>query len=435
MHVSMVIQLIESFQKLNIHFTWSMSLARPLSPFEYFFVTGTHCVQLAAVLESKEACDYLVEKLKKNVLGLRVKTDYRHLIALKNPEIKVHKLPDFFPSLEHACIWTWQNTTPDIRECMGSIAANDRTVVLNLNHTCGDGGYLKMIIDRAFGDLPDLDVDLPDAGESLFEKQIANAKSGYKFVLEDDQLTHIFPHRTMEHPPHTPAHYITFSSDAKRLSCYDPKTKKCNGLTETLWISEMLAACAFNGKVGPFGTSTCVDLRPHMGKPATWVNCNTFSNITVQCPPITPDQTLGDMQKLTRKDFSEKLKAGVIFDYLKGIREYQIDRMGKIAPPPGIGIEVTNVGPVMLKRPVTDIWMQQTMKSTWTEGTMSLLSYSIMDETGRNDVVTRLRFSPTSVRRERAEQISKAILHIAQHVPLSAPIWAIMSDIAPFFRE
>ena len=408
-----------------------MAVARPVSATERFHISANLMVQLAMELESPKYVKEAVEALQRGVVGLRLKTDGVNLISRPVNE-NVYQLPSSLSCARHAASHMAKHHTLPLNECLASVGCNDRFVVLNCNHACADGGFLLHILSH-WRDHTGLDSQFPTTAFDVFP-ETNDMKGPFEWALGLDKIAGIKGERTGKNGDDSVlADHVTAIVPAKSLQCY--RGGKCQGLTDTLWAGLSLAVNASSHKWSEFGVKTCYDLR-RMTNPSDvkWSLCNHFCGIVIVPQIVDEDMTLGEFRQEFRKAFNTQLKNNGPLGFIGWLKNLQGPRLSPVEVD-GPTAEVTNVGPVMLKRPVTDIWMQQTMKSTWTEGTMSLLSYSIMDETGRNDVVTRLRFSPTSVRRERAEQISKAILHIAQHVPLSAPIWAIMSDIAPFFRE
>ena len=404
---------------------------RPIKATERFHIGANLMVQLAMELESPAYVREAVEALQRGVIGLRLKTDGSNMIA-RPLDDRVFQLPASLDSARHAASHMAKHHTLPLSDCLASIGCNDRFVVLNCNHSCADGGFLLHIL-KHWRDGTGLDVQFPTTADDLFP-EIARMKGPFQWDIGVSKVAGIKDEVTgMQGDDRVLADHVTSITPAKELQCY--KNGKCVGLTETLWASLSLAVNTSAGKWSEFGVKTCYDLR-RMTNPADvkWGLCNHFSGLAVAPKNVNMEMTLDEFGREFREAFKEQVKKRTPLDFIGWLGAARPVKFG----PPGVSgptAEVTNVGPVRIERPVKDIWMQQTMKSTWTEGTLSLLSYSIIDGMERNDVVTRLRFSPTSVRRERVEEILRAVLHIARNVPASEPISAVVKEITPFFKK
>jgi hypothetical protein len=177
-----------------------MAISRPLSPFEQVFLPSKLYCHTVMVLESKSARDELITRLKSQILGLRLKTDGRSFISVPNPKIPVYPLPPFFPSHEQAVLWVWHHAIPPQTEALGSIAADDTTVILNLHHIIDGGGYNKVILDHIFGDkIGEPDSVLPISNQDILARQFVSAPPGI-WIFVDKILTRLFPTRTSLKP-------------------------------------------------------------------------------------------------------------------------------------------------------------------------------------------------------------------------------------------
>jgi hypothetical protein len=385
-----------------------MALRRRIYPFEQMFVPSNIFCQLAMVVESKADAATLVDRLRERIIGLRLRLDGYDFVQIPKPATKVHRLPDNFPDLEKACIWTWQHTSPNTSACLASLCANDDTVILNVHHQVSDGGYFKTILDHIFDDkLAGADAVFPIASEAIFADELARRETGGPIVFADPALTHVFPNRVSPRSDNPPAHYVSFACPPASLTCYNETTKKCHGLTDHLWASEILAATAFNGKILTVGAGTNIDLRQFFAKPVTWANCSNFAVVTATLPSLSRDETYGQLCARLRASFAENVAKRKFIDYMKGIPAW-ITRTG--VGPPGVGIEITNIGAIKLKRPFRDAWIQQATDENTVKGVFSLQSASCLPpDGGPVDVVQRLRYAPSEVNEREAMLIAKFI--------------------------
>jgi hypothetical protein len=385
-----------------------MAISRPLSPMERIFVSGSLVCQVGMTVENKAARDFLIERLKTHVLAFRLTTDERVFHVNPTPSIPVHPLPDGFPSLEHACIYTSRYFTPPKSVALGSIAANDTTVILNVNHVCLDGGYAKLIVQHIFDDkLPEAPAGLPIAGESVFASQLAGIESTSKIVFVDDSLTRIYPSPTDQRPRGSPARYVTFPVEPASLPVFDKKTGKLRGLTDHMWASEILAASAFNGTLGNVGTCTCLDLRQFFPTQPTWEHCLAFACVIARGEKAALGRRFGDLSRSLRESFQAKIRAKDYLNYLAGSSAFLEGRPDP--PPPGVGVELTNVGAVTVVKPFVDVWMQQTSDEDSVKGIISLQSSQLVKGKEAGPLVQRCRYAPSELDDREARIITKMI--------------------------
>ena len=209
-----------------------------------------------------------------------------------------------------------------------------------------------------------------------------------------------------------PAQSRTIYIQSKDLQCYNKKTKKCDGLTESLWTSLCLSAMSINKKLSNFGCSTCSNIRG-FGNSKVLNNldvCNCYSAITVKTK-AREDATIEEIGRELRNDFKKKYNDESLFAYLKALGG-NIPVLGL----KGVGTEITNVGPIPIKKPVVDCHLGILMNSDFTESVISLMGSSVISSE-KNEIALRLRYGPNKVSEEEATKIAKRIVHLMKNVP------------------
>ena len=104
---------------------------------------------------------------------------------------------------------------------------------------------------------------------------------------------------------------------------------------------------------------------------------------------------------------------GNLKTYLK--MDFSKNKKIELNPKNGCGVELTYTGPVQFKEPIVDIWNGHSMNVR--SSTISLMGFSIVDEKGKNEIVTRLRFPPNVFDYEEALNMSKSIEFCLKNIP------------------
>ena len=151
-----------------------MSLSRSIFPSENWYLLSRSMCQMGLEIDKPSNVSKIVDKFSKLAYCLKMKTDGHHLIRTDEP-VDVLEIPKSINSCMDAVTWAQQKTTPDFSKRLGTISANDRFVVVNLNHVAADGGYIKNLLTTVFEDDPSMTENLsplPLPLEHFFQKQI-----------------------------------------------------------------------------------------------------------------------------------------------------------------------------------------------------------------------------------------------------------------------
>ena len=394
---------------------------RPIAENEkWYFLSKTIC-QMSLQVEKPSFVPGIVEKLKNRTLGLKIKFDGKNFIRV-NDEIDVLKLPSSVSTAEEASEWSRKHFFPDFSKRLATIAANDNFISLTVNHAVGDGGYLKNLLNSLSDPYYDNSAEekLPIPLESYFEDRIRDAETkGVKVVDNDLSLTRAL---TAERKPdarieNALTRSILFRIDSKDLQCYNQQIKAPKSLTEYLWTSICLSAMAFNKKVSDFGCCTWVDTRSFLpkNKQKSLDICNNFSGISAFAK-AKEDSTIASIGREMRIDFDNKYRNNYLFSYLKAAAENE-----PLLKPKGVGVELSNLGPISIKKPIVDVHFGIQMNSEYVEDLFSVMNSSIISEEN-NTVNINFRYGPNKITDQEAKQLSKYIVHTLKHIPSDTKI-------------
>ncbi|KAH0794241.1 hypothetical protein GPJ56_001844 [Histomonas meleagridis] len=397
-------------------------ISRPITKLDVYDLEASCMIQLAVEFSNKNVMFQVIDNLQKSIIGLHLKTDDKRLIYTPE-EVKVAKIPDNLQTLQEATEWVVKNNTPNYKDRIASLSASDNKVVLNINHAMADGGYFKYIIDHLFYP-PSKTPYFTRLTTDIFSSQISSSPDTVKLWQCDPNLTRIQSKSKLPKVPSSYAKYHTFSSSTYDFKCYNPRTQKCDGLTETFWLSLILSTAAHNGFLDKtVGCCTCVDLRPYLLPHENDFSIgNCFSEITASTP-ISLNATLRDVGARMREDLMKRNKRGEAFGFLKNIGKPMVDPII-----PGVGLEISNVGLIKIKKPIKDVWMSLSMQAKYTEDIVSLMGFSVLGN-GRNDTTIRFRYCDSKLADDETKSITNSIEYFFKNISLDKTVGDALDEL------
>jgi hypothetical protein len=112
--------------------------------------------------------------------------------------------------------------------------------------------------------------------------------------------------------------------------------------------------------------------------------CNNFVPLTVVPRGITGNSTVREFSEAMRRNFANK----------KANKGFFVPADRTMDHRQGCSIMVlSNMGPIPIRPPVADVWMQQGMESRYTDGALVLLSWEKVFGKG-SEFIGKLRYSP-----------------------------------------
>ena len=405
-------------------------LTRLLDSDEKIFIQMKCYTQLVIELEDNSKIPEYVHKIQKYLFGFHLKSDGKSLI-LHHDKQPVYDLPRGMKDYKEICDWMYINLTPPTSKALAAIATRDNIIGININHLCGDGKTFKILTEAL--PLPEQDVKyaIPPSPFALFKDEITKIiRSGLKpyFLNEDPNLSRIIPKEKPDNILKSGGFNVQ-RSHVSKLVCNTNGVIK--GLTESLWTAGTLTIAAYNGTLSPCGASTPVDLRPYIkGHFDKFEVCNSIGKIPVYAEMI-PDETVGDLGRRMREDFQRKNKNNEALGYQAAT--YRVIVEGNPFPPaPGMGFELSNVGPVKLKRPIKDILMS-CIAPAGPSHDCSCITFSTISEIPEfNQIVTDFLFSNQTLSLHDAVRINKSIQYALTHIKPEMKIKDALDELTKF---
>ncbi|OHT01459.1 hypothetical protein TRFO_31726 [Tritrichomonas foetus] len=405
-----------------------MLASRKLDLLEMMFASSPCWIQLSIELEDERYVPQFVESLQKSLPGLRMKMNADEII-IHNKEQPILQIPKEIKKLNEVSNWHCINHTPSIHEVLASIAVRDNIISINHNHVCSDGTYLKNIVEKIVDQIgknlrsnneADLKNLLPQSGFAAFKQSVDNQMNSiYYFYNEDPFISRIMPHRPIQ-PSHQTGIYELFESKISDLAIVkNSKDGKVKGMTESLWASIILSIEAFNQynnktSMG-HGASTVVSLRPYLSGKFAEFNEKFPWHVGYQCSairtstdgPLNMNDKISDITGKMRSQLMSKIQQGEQFKFMAATRRLQ---SGMFYPQqPGLGIELSNVGPVRIKRPIKDFYMGS-LGPADAAGGCCLFTYSTICEDHSHDKIrTQLLYSDRDMNPIDAKLVAGAI--------------------------
>lgn len=375
---------------------------RPATKFEKFFINGQCNIQFAMKIKDQNKLEPIIDKLKKNVIGLQTKTDGEYIYK-HNDKIPAYDIPNNITNPRNSCLFMANHFTRPYDQALGSIGANKNTIVLNINHCCADGGYFLHIFENLKNNI---EINSPKtfiSVEKALENEINTSTFDPIFSTVNPKITRIFTKDKSElKNDYWMKHYVKISH-ANKFFCYDKFTKEMHGLNDAVWASMILASSALKGQMKQTGLSTCINLRPFIND-LSYEHCNMFSVVPVTPENILPETKISDFMKNLRKVFKQNHDAGAQFGFIK--KRQKVDVLPK--PLDGTGLEHSSVGRFKLGGIFDDVWISLTMKATAAPGFVSYMIFSVEDGQ-RNDFITQMRYPPQKITDYDAKKIVESV--------------------------
>ena len=145
--------------------------------------------------------------------------------------------------------------------------------------------------------------------------------------------------------------------------------------------------------------------------PITQEITNCFSSVSPSAK-INKNMKLSEVGKLLRENMNIKLKRGDQFGFYKGLGEKSEQKVI-----PGIGLEITNMGPLPIKKPIVNAWASLHAKTINVEKIISLMSFSVND-----DFYIRLRYGSGALTHEEMKEYAKSVEFAIRNIPFDMSV-------------
>lgn len=400
-------------------------LFRPLSRIEKFYDSSQTLNPFSLKVNDPKAIPGIVDILQGILVGAVLSSTGTHLklTGVTAPPVKIPEGLSLLESMDYMAV----HHRPKFSDHMFVLGINSDTLVSCGSHICTDGGFAHYCMRqiRHPERFKPGTFRFPVSVDALFEKQLTTYNQNIPHYFVDPNLTRIVPRRSVTDKFFL-CPYVYLSCDIEELRCYNKRTRKTDGLTEALWTGPILSASAFNNEISKAGVATCVDIRGWAGRPVDIDITCCYANVNV-ATKIDPDLTIKQVGEGMRADMKQKLKDGHKFAFFKTLDS-------KPPPPAGIGIELSNMGPVKIKSPVCDLWFRSTQLDSLGEPLLSFSAFSLPAEK-RNLWRANVRYHGAKLHRKEAEALAYGAFWAMKNLPIETTVGDAVKEIQKFQRQ
>lgn len=399
-----------------------------LTPLDRVQLVMGDAVQLIMKMENRDFAEHVAKKLKSELIAFRLKSDGVFFVPRTVDDLVLHRIPDGLNSVLEVDDWLVNNHPVVASERLGSIAANDKFVAINLSHSCGDGRYLVGIVDHIFDPIREPKAKFPIPAEVVFADAMKNPKHVDRMPTDADAT------RFVERGKKEGKELSLISRvNMKEFTCYDPATGKCRNLSDLMWVSYALAMGTMFDSMDNIGVQICVDMRAYMDQAFKKKNnmnlCNMFSCIRVGAGKNWKDLTLGECYKRIRKELGEKMKSDHAFGFIKmfggegnnveGLRSQWLLN--------------SHLGAIKIRSPIEDVWFSEVLYYELFREMQQTLTYSIVNETKKtNEHVTILKYGVNGVTEKEARVVMDSWLQGMRTFTPDMPMKKALSEMRKF---
>ena len=406
----------------------SLTRSRVIKPIEYFDINARSIIQWSLEIEDPAFVPVVVDKLINSVVAFHMKIEGDRLVAHDN-SVPVVQIPSGMTNLRNISNWFVKEHPVDFSSAFARIACNDRFVSMAISHMCADGGYLKWLLRTMKDPAPPLP-PLPTMSSSFFSDEIKRAPRVFAWDT-DPHMTRVLSREKKDPNRFNFCQYYTIETQRERLSCYDRRDGKLHGFTEALWMSHVMCALAHKGSLDEdVGVCTCVDLRQWAKADPAKLNPNMVNAFSAVTPsgPLRRGMTVREVANGMRKDMERRIARGEQFGFLNGL--IAADR----EPIPGAGLEITNMGSMVLEKPIVDAFAGLSITATNSVKILSIMSFG-KEGYGRNGITMRLRYAPQAFGDREMEVYAKCYDYMIHNVSFDRKVEDVLDEIRAFRKS
>ncbi|KAK8845182.1 hypothetical protein M9Y10_021364 [Tritrichomonas musculus] len=430
---------------------------RKMSRFDLYPLRNGNCLALALKFDSKSVIKDIIEKLKMEVIGLNLRVEGDMMVEKLDKNIPVHELPPSskFESIAQMTEWATSQFLPDISKELATLASNDDTVIININHAVCDGKYIAGIADHLFDKPKKTNCNFfPITFEEEFAEEIKERKKKSPTFFKSEVNNTILTNLGMKKSGHEKFYDGIF--DTKSFSSYDPKNKKCKNLTASIVTGFSLSINVLNGNlnISHVGGSVAADMRNilkdkkknniknillpkgpsntkyYTGNPITLNHTNIFTNLSMTTN-VSPDMKIGECYNRLNECLKNHFYPNTedLFDYTCSMGNF--NPVGENMY--GIMACFSMLGPIFVKKPLVDLYLFNMIYTEMVSYAIPFLNYSIIDErNNRNEFHSQPRYENNGLTKEQAIILSKSLGHYLQNFDTNNTISETLKDLKKF---
>lgn len=260
---------------------------------------------------------------------------------------------------------------------------------------------------------------LPSNIETNFEKQINEPNEQCPFIFTDKDLLRIYDSKIKGKSTTNYIHacHSHFSVPISDLQIYNKTKNKVSNLTEALWTSYILAVSAYNDRFDKTGIVTCIDMRRFLPSHMIgWDICNQYSSINVSANNFDDNSTVKELGSKMRECLNERIERGHHYSFLKSLTSIPDGESIK-----GIGLELSNIGPMKISGPITDLFFKSSVSDKSTDPLISHSSYSVKTP-DKNILHGMFRYKSSIIDDKTANIISKSVEYILKNINVNTSV-------------
>ena len=200
-------------------------------------------------------------------------------------------------------------------------------------------------------------------------------------------------------------------------------------MTEFLWTGLCMVINAKNNEFGPFGVGSCMDFRRLLPKERVNLTFgSSYTDFYLAIQNVNPKMTIKEICSLFRNKFN-KIKSTDLF-----YKEYLFPSHCLLENCPIS--HVSNVGPLKIKSPLKDFYIQCTSNEFGLRPFLQITSYSKLNtEIDMNDLILQLRYSPFVVSTKNASDIFDSFLYFLKNVDASKKSGDVLDELIHFQKS
>ncbi|OHT11251.1 hypothetical protein TRFO_19336 [Tritrichomonas foetus] len=394
-------------------------IRRKIAPFEKNFIFSDERVQFAVCVDNKNVIPTIIKNIKNSFLGFSLKIEGDEIVHHSNP-IQIDSLPNHIHTAKDAAEHI-AKMPADYSQSLAQLAINDSTVAISVSHVVCDGGLIVKLFPHLLNENLVIkhndEIKIPIPVEYRFAEEVSKRTQAdfdnHNHGLQ--KLSRIYWERNDTLPKDILSNYYITETPVDQLQCFKKENKGFN-LTDSLWTAMVVTDMALNNQIETCaGVNTCIDLRNPKETEIDPLTANNFTAVNVFAENINEKTTIREIGRKMREDFIQKRKRGDHFACLGAMMQ------GFFFPGPYGFSMLSNIGKFVVKPPVTDVMIQQTIPAKCVEGLAAVLSFSkqIGD---KNIVVTRVQQSPFVMSDEKAQKQLKYLNYVMENVPIDVEL-------------
>jgi hypothetical protein len=377
-----------------------------------------------------------IAEIIRSVNAFRMKIGWINYLAT-NSTPTVHKIPSSVTTLPALNQWIFDHHTPGPRDVLASIAADDTRIAINVQHAVADSRYLVSLCERICDPSSYGERAVPPLSESAYEyfaKQIQE-HDPQTTCSGTAEISRVFPQKPLV-PAKKSRFVINYICEPiSSFKCYDSRAGGVRSFTEALYMALALSNAAFDGGVvRGFGLSTVVDLRRFCPPERLRTNAqqNWVASVQVHTRPVLTE-TVGDVQRRLRAVLDRRLADGSWLGHMRNVREMVMHPWRKANPAPGLGIELSSVGPVRIRRPVKDCHLTMIVPGSRPYQGISFLNYSLTNvDVNRAEFLGQFQHTTMELNEQDGRLLRDSVRFSLQNTVPTQTIGEAIDDIRRF---